>query len=82
MSTAILTRVQKPNMLLVDDSVSDDHSTVTISPKKMEELNLFGGDSVLLKGKKRKDTVAVVVSDEEISDNKLGMSKVVRSNLR
>ena len=69
-------------MLLVDDSVSDDHSTVTISPKKMEELNLFGGDSVLLKGKKRKDTVAVVVSDEEISDNKLGMSKVVRSNLR
>jgi len=74
--------MQKPNMLLVDDSPSDDHSTVTVSPKKLEELGLFGGDNVLLKGKKRKDTVAVIVSDEEMSDTKIGMSKVVRSNLR
>lgn len=69
-------------MLLVDDSLHDDHSTVAISPAKMEELGLFGGDTVLLKGKKRKNTVAVVNADDNVSDTKIRMTKVIRSNLR
>jgi len=48
----------------------------------MEELGLFNGDTVLLKGKKAKKTVAVVNTDENISENKIKMTKVVRSNLR
>jgi len=54
LAQAILSKKQTPNMLLVDDSLHDDHSTVAISPAKMEQLGLFGGDTVLLKGKKRK----------------------------
>lgn len=69
-------------MFLVDDSPADDHYTVALSPAKMEELKLLSGDTVLLKGKKRKNTVAVVASDDSLLDNKMRMSKAVRSNLR
>jgi transitional endoplasmic reticulum ATPase len=50
--------------------------------QKMEALGLFNGDTVLLKGKKRKTTVATVNTDESVSDNRVRMTKVVRSNLR
>jgi len=82
LAQAILSKKQTPNMLLVDDSLHDDHSTVAISPAKMEQLGLFGGDTVLLKGKKRKNTVAVVNADDNVSDTKIRMTKVIRSNLR
>eukprot|EP01035_Chromulina_nebulosa_P016889 gene16889-22377_t len=48
----------------------------------MKELNLLEGENVLLKGKKRKTTVAIVNSDEDLQDVKIKMSKVVRSNIR
>eukprot|EP00742_Colponemidia_sp_Colp-10_P000276 GILJ01000311.1.p1 GENE.GILJ01000311.1~~GILJ01000311.1.p1 ORF type:complete len:814 (+),score=156.44 GILJ01000311.1:175-2442(+) len=48
----------------------------------MEELQLFRGDTVLIKGKKRKDTVCIVLADPEMDDNKIRMNKVVRKNLR
>ena len=66
----------------MDDSTADDHSTISLSAAKMEELGLFKGDTVLLKGKKRKNTIAVVNTDEDVLDNKVRMTKVVRSNLR
>jgi transitional endoplasmic reticulum ATPase len=78
----ILQKKQTPNALLVDDSTTDDHSTIALHPDKMEELKLFTGDIVLLKGKKRKSTIAVVVSDENVDVSKVQMTKVVRSNLR
>ena len=53
-TTAILEKKKAPNRLLVDDAVNDDNSVVALHPKKMEELQLFRGDTVLLKGKKRK----------------------------
>ena len=48
----------------------------------MKELDLYDGDTVLLKGKKRKTTVAVVTSDETVAASRIQMTKVVRSNLR
>lgn len=68
--------------LIVDDSSSDDHSTVALSAAKMEELGLLSGDTVLLKGKKRKSTVAVVNSDDNVDDVRIQTTKVIRSNLR
>ena len=41
----------------MDDAVSDDNSVVTLSQEKMDELQLFRGDTVMLKGKRRKETV-------------------------
>ncbi|KAB7494979.1 Transitional endoplasmic reticulum ATPase TER94 [Armadillidium nasatum] len=48
----------------------------------MDELQLFRGDTVLLKGKKRKQTVCIVLSDETMTDDKIRMNRVVRNNLR
>eukprot|EP00356_Strombidium_inclinatum_P014587 CAMPEP_0170493252 /NCGR_PEP_ID=MMETSP0208-20121228/13588_1 /TAXON_ID=197538 /ORGANISM="Strombidium inclinatum, Strain S3" /LENGTH=755 /DNA_ID=CAMNT_0010769151 /DNA_START=184 /DNA_END=2454 /DNA_ORIENTATION=+ len=51
----------------------------------MEELKIFKGDTVLLKGKKRRDTVCIALSVEEgdgLTDDKIRMNKVVRNNLR
>jgi len=52
---------------------------------KMHELKIFKGDTVLLKGKKRRDTVCIALSVEDgddLTDDKIRMNKVVRNNLR
>jgi transitional endoplasmic reticulum ATPase len=52
---------------------------------KMDELKIFKGDTVLLKGKKRRDTVCIALSVEDgddLTDDKIRMNKVVRNNLR
>ncbi len=66
-----------PNRLLVEDAVNDDNSVVSLSPATMEELKLFRGDTVLLKGKRRKETVCVVLVDESCDNAKIRMNKVI-----
>ena len=58
MATAILRQKAKPNRLIVAEAVNDDNSVVAMSQEKMDELQLFRGDTVLLKGKRRKETVS------------------------
>ncbi|ONM06234.1 Cell division control protein 48 homolog D [Zea mays] len=81
-STAILERKKSPNRLVVDEATNDDNSVVALHPDTMERLQLFRGDTVLLKGKKRKDTVCIVLADETCEEPKVRMNKVVRQNLR
>merc|ERR1712158_160729 len=82
LATAILNKKAKPNRLLVEDAVNDDNSVVALSLAKRDELQLFRGDTVLLKGKKRKESVCIVLSDETVTDDKIRMNRVVRNNLR
>ena len=51
---------------------------------KFDELKIFKGDTVLLKGKKRRDTVCIaLVSEDPAMDNsRIRLNKVVRRNLR
>eukprot|EP01103_Thecamoeba_quadrilineata_P017635 TRINITY_DN6341_c0_g1_i1.p1 TRINITY_DN6341_c0_g1~~TRINITY_DN6341_c0_g1_i1.p1 ORF type:complete len:800 (+),score=166.08 TRINITY_DN6341_c0_g1_i1:121-2520(+) len=81
-STAILERKKAPNRLVVEEANNDDNSVVTLSPATMETLQLFRGDTVLIKGKKRHDSVCIVLADETCEDSKVRMNKVVRNNLR
>ncbi|CAI5977561.1 unnamed protein product [Closterium sp. NIES-65] len=81
-STAILDRKKALNRLIVDEAVNDDNSVVALNMKTMEELQLFRGDTVLLKGKKRKDTVCIVLADDTVEETRIRMNKVVRANLR
>lgn len=37
---------------MVDDSKNDDNSTVCMTAKKLQELGIFKGDPILIKGKK------------------------------
>lgn len=82
MSEEILNMKKRPNRLMVDEATNDDNSVVALHPKKLEELQLFKGDTVLLKGKRRKDTICIVLSDETCEEGKIRMNKVVRNNLR
>ncbi|RXH68792.1 hypothetical protein DVH24_031125 [Malus domestica] len=81
-STALLERKKAANRLLVDDTVHDNNSVVALHRDTMEKLQLFSGDTVLIKGKKRRDTICVVVADDTCDEPKLRVNKVVRSNLR
>ena len=82
LATAILNKKARPNRLMVEESASDDNSCISLSQSKMDELALFRGDTVLLKGKKRKETVCIVLSDDTVSNEKIRMNRVVRNNLR
>jgi hypothetical protein len=48
-STAILERKKSPNRLVVDEAVNDDNSVVALNPETMEKLQLFRGDTILIK---------------------------------
>jgi len=82
-STAILRPKSAPHRLVVEDAAQyDDNTVVTISQAKMDELGLFKGEAVLLKGKKRRDTVSIVLDEEDCPNGSIRMNRVVRSNLR
>ena len=66
----------------VTDAVNDDNSIIALSNNTMETLSLFRGDTVLVKGKKRKDTVLIVLADDDLDDGSARMNRVVRHNLR
>ena len=80
LSTAILKDKKRPNRLIVEDAVNDDNSVVALGQAKMDELQLFRGDTVLLKGKKRKQTVCIVLSDDTCTDDKIRMNRVVSTS--
>jgi transitional endoplasmic reticulum ATPase len=73
----------KNNRLIADDVLlnADDNSAVYLNPSKIEELNFFRGDTVLVKGKRRKDTVCIIMADESCEIEKIRLNKTVRSNL-
>lgn len=48
----------------------------------MDTLQLFRGDTVLVKGKMRKDTVLIVLADDDLDDGSVRINRVVRHNLR
>nr|CAG8436298.1 3913_t:CDS:2 [Entrophospora candida] len=81
-ATAILRDKPAKNKLIVDDATQDDNSIMSLSTATMEKLQLFRGDTVLVKGKKRRDTVLIVLADDDCDDSKVKINKVVRNNLR
>jgi len=79
-----LEKKKAPHKLTVEDSKQDDNSIVEMTQAKMDELKIFKGDTVLLKGKKRKETICIALTCEEADaeDQQIRMNKVVRRNLR
>ena len=73
----IMDKKKAPNRLVVDDALNDDNSIVCLSKAKMEELKIFRGDTVLLKGKKGRDTTCIALSDENTEDMNIRMNKVI-----
>jgi len=73
---------RSPNRLVCDEATNDDNSVVSVSPAKMEELKLFRGDTVILKGKRGRETICIVLAEDDCEDHQIRMNKVVRKNLR
>lgn len=48
--------------------------------RQMDELQLFRGDTVLIKGKKNRDTVCIVLADDTVDDSSIRMNKVRASD--
>lgn len=73
----------KPNRLIVEEAEgNDDNSVVALSQAKMDELQLFRGDSVIVKGPKRRETVCIVLIEENTANERIRMNRCVRNNLR
>ena len=71
-------RKRSPNRLIVDEAAStnDDNSVVAMHNDRMGELGLFRGDTVLLKGKRGHETVALVLADDTVDQGSIRMNKV------
>ena len=83
-STAILNQKKAPNKLTVEEATNDDNTTIYLTAKKLQELGLFRGDPVLIRGKRRKTTIAIALQENgnELDDTKIRMNKIMRTNLR
>jgi transitional endoplasmic reticulum ATPase len=57
-------------------------AVATLNPATMEALQLFRGDTVIVRGKKRRDTVLIVLSDDGVEEGRVQLNKVARGNLR
>ncbi|CAF1415139.1 unnamed protein product [Rotaria sordida] len=82
-ATTILNRNARPIRLIIDNAINDDNNNVvTLSQEKVDELQLFFGDRVLLKGEKRRETLCEVDISASCPTNYIQMNYVVRNNLR
>ncbi|CAF3228045.1 unnamed protein product, partial [Rotaria sp. Silwood2] len=83
-ATAILNRELQPIQLIIDDAdgvVKDNNIAVALSLFARDKLGLSLGDTVMLKGEKRRETVCIVKFDI-CPTNHIQMNRVVRNNLR
>lgn len=60
---------------MVDEALNDDNSVVYLAEGTLEKLGLFRSDTVLLKGKKRRETISVVLTSEDCDESKIRMNK-------
>jgi len=78
---------------MVDEAKTDDNSVVEMTQAKMDELKVYKGDTVILRGnfsiptlgKKRKTSIAIALitdSKDDMPADKIRMNKVLRKNLR
>lgn len=74
-ATAILRPKKSPNRLIVDEATADDNSVATLNPATMDTLGLFRGDTIIVRGKKRKDTVLICLSSDDIEEGKIALNK-------
>ncbi|KAJ6510850.1 P-loop containing nucleoside triphosphate hydrolase protein [Mycena sanguinolenta] len=74
---------KSPNRLLVDEvDERDDNSVATLNPKTIQALGFFHGDTILVRGNKRRDTVLICLSSDGVEEGRIQMNKVARNNLR
>ncbi|KAM3329374.1 hypothetical protein ACQJBY_026441 [Aegilops geniculata] len=82
MATAATSKKAANRLVVEEAATNDDNSVCNLHPATMEKLSIFQGDIVLLKGKRRHNTVCMALADDTCEGHKLRINKVARSNLR
>lgn len=67
--------------LTVTGASNDDNSIIALSHNTLKTLQIFRGDTVLVKSKNDKITVLIVLGDGDLDDGSVGINRVVRHNL-
>lgn len=69
--------------LVVDEVFKDDQSIAVLNPKRLEDLNIYSGDAILLSGKKRRETICVAMADDTDTCpyEKIQINKMCRRNV-
>ena len=65
----------------MEDAINDDNSVVALSQEKMDELEMFRGDTVFVKGNKNHETVCIVLVDGTCQNECVRMNQVVQNNV-
>jgi len=81
MASAAPEQKRAKNRLIVDNSANDDNSVIGMHENTMTLLDIFAGDSVIVKGKKKKETVLVCTSDPSCEEGKVKVNGGTRKNL-
>ncbi|VAH74677.1 unnamed protein product [Triticum turgidum subsp. durum] len=82
MATAATSKKAANRLVVEEATTNDDNSVCNLHPDTMEKLSIYKGDIVLLKGKRRHNTVCMALPDDTCEGHKLRINKVARSNLR
>lgn len=88
MAAASAPEEARVDRFIVVDSGTDDSSSVFLHDSVLDDgpLDLFPKDQILIRGKRRSETVAVAIPASErklnIAENQILMNKTVRKNLR
>ena len=65
----------------VADVGAEDDSLVAVTTAAISEGGFVAGDTVMIKGKKGKETLAILVADDSTAAGKIRMSTMARRNL-
>ena len=69
-----------PNRYVVDDWPDGDQSRVEINPAKIEDLGFFAEDTILLRGRFKRETRVLVLANEAVDPTRIRMCAQVRKN--
>lgn len=67
---------------IVDETNNEDNTIVTLNPKRLSQLEISNGDCISIRGKRRRETMGVVMSDDDCDESCVQLSKVARKNLK
>ena len=79
-----IAQISNPNSLMIIEALArtEDNSVVALALATMQELALFRGDTVLVTSRRLKETVCIVLADEECEVGHIGMNRIIRNNLK
>jgi len=81
-NTIILEHKKVVNFLMIDEAITENNFVVCLHLDTMEKLHMIRRDTILIKGKKRKDTICIALLDEACEEPRIRMNKVMHSNMR